>query len=137
MEFKDYYAILGISRYSTADEIRTAYRTLSKKWHPDLNPGQDVSQKMQDINEAYAILKDSVKKGRYDNIIMILEKMSRIFLLGSTSCFIDDSLKSLNGNRNKRRNKSNSNIGNQYRSSYGWLKSPNVSAKIPQNEQIA
>ena len=67
MEFKDYYAILGISRYSTADEIRTAYRTLSKKWHPDLNPGQDVTQKMQDINEAYAILKDSVKKGRYDN----------------------------------------------------------------------
>ena len=66
MEFKDYYAILGISRYSTADEIRTAYRTLSKKWHPDLNPGQDVTQKMQDINEAYAILKDFEKKGRYD-----------------------------------------------------------------------
>ena len=66
MEFKDYYAILGISRYSTADEIRTSYRTLSKKWHPDLNPGQDVTQKMQDINEAYAILKDFEKKSRYD-----------------------------------------------------------------------
>lgn len=66
MEFKDYYAILGIGRQSSHEEIRAAYRLLSKKWHPDLNPGKDVTQKMQDINEAYAILKDSVKKARYD-----------------------------------------------------------------------
>ena len=66
MEFKDYYAILEIDRQSTQDEIKAAYRLLSKKWHPDLNPGKDVTRKMQDINEAYAILKDSVKKARYD-----------------------------------------------------------------------
>lgn len=66
MEFKDYYAILEIGRQSSSEEIRTAYRLLSKKWHPDLNPGKDVTQKMQDINEAYAILKDPVKKARYD-----------------------------------------------------------------------
>lgn len=66
MEFKDYYAILEISRQSSHEEIRTAYRLLSKKWHPDLNPGKDVTQKMQDINEAYAVLKDPVKKARYD-----------------------------------------------------------------------
>ena len=67
MEFKDYYAVLEIGRRSTAEEIRTAYRLLSKKWHPDLNPGKDVKQKMQDINEAYAILKDPEKKARYDH----------------------------------------------------------------------
>lgn len=66
MEFKDYYAILEIDRQSSQDEIKAAYRLLSKKWHPDLNPGKDVTQKMQDINEAYAILKDPVKKARYD-----------------------------------------------------------------------
>jgi len=66
MEFKDYYAILEIDRQSSQDEIKTAYRLLSKKWHPDLNPEKDVTRKMQDINEAYAILKDPVKKARYD-----------------------------------------------------------------------
>lgn len=66
MDFKDYYAILEIGRQSSSEEIRAAYRLLSKKWHPDLNPGKDVTQKMQDINEAYAILKDPVKKARYD-----------------------------------------------------------------------
>ena len=66
MEFKDYYSILEIGRQSSPDEIKTAYRLLSKKWHPDLNPGKDVTHKMQDINEAYAILKDPAKKLRYD-----------------------------------------------------------------------
>ena len=66
MKFKDYYAILEIDRQSSSDEIKAAYRLLSKKWHPDLNPGRDVTKKMQDINEAYAILKDPDKKARYD-----------------------------------------------------------------------
>ena len=66
MDFKDYYAILEIGRQSSSEEIRAAYRLLSKKWHPDLNPGKNVTQKMQDINEAYAILKDHAKKARYD-----------------------------------------------------------------------
>lgn len=65
--FKDYYKILGISRQASAQEIKSAYRTMSKKWHPDINPGMDVTSIMQDINEAYAILKDENKKKRYDN----------------------------------------------------------------------
>lgn len=60
--FKDYYKILGISRQASAQEIKSAYRTMSKKWHPDINPGMDVTSIMQDINEAYAILKDENKK---------------------------------------------------------------------------
>lgn len=64
--FKDYYKILEIGSAATTQEIKLAYRALSKKWHPDLNPNIDVTQKMQDINEAYAILKDDVKRQRYD-----------------------------------------------------------------------
>lgn len=64
--FKDYYKILGITKQATAQEIRSSYRTLSMKWHPDKNPDADVTNIMQDINEAYAILKDKIKRERYD-----------------------------------------------------------------------
>lgn len=66
MGFKDYYNILEIDRQSSSEEIKAAYRLLSKKWHPDLNPNKDVTEQMQNINEAYAILKNPTKKARYD-----------------------------------------------------------------------
>lgn len=65
-EFKDYYKILNLIYPSNPEDIKLAYRRLSLQWHPDKNPGMDVTQKMQDINEAYTILKDPRKKGRYD-----------------------------------------------------------------------
>ena len=64
--FKDYYKILGVHSSATADEIKRAYRAMSMKWHPDKNPDADVTSMMQDINEAYAILKDKEKRNRYD-----------------------------------------------------------------------
>ena len=64
--FKDYYKILGISSSADNAEIKRAYREMSMKWHPDRNPGIDVTATMQDINEAYAILKDAAKRLRYD-----------------------------------------------------------------------
>ena len=64
--FKDYYQILEISQQASLNDIKQAYRTASKKWHPDVNPGKDTTQMMQDINEAYAILKDDTKRMRYD-----------------------------------------------------------------------
>lgn len=64
--FKDYYQILNISQTATLAEIKQAYRALSLKWHPDKNPDKDTTSIMQDINEAYSILKDSVKRQRYD-----------------------------------------------------------------------
>ncbi len=64
--FKDYYKILGVSTDASVEIIRKAYRNLSLKWHPDRNPDTDVTSIMQDINEAYAILKDEEKRSLYD-----------------------------------------------------------------------
>lgn len=64
--FKDYYKILGIAPSATQEEIKKAYRTQSMRWHPDKNPGVDTTAMMQDINEAYNILKDTATRARYD-----------------------------------------------------------------------
>lgn len=77
--FKDYYHILGISQYASLSEIREAYRVASKKWHPDLNKGVDTTQMMQDVNEAYAILKDEVKRKRYDAEYVLFRQKKTAF----------------------------------------------------------
>ncbi len=64
--FKDYYKILDIVSDASLEEIKKAYRSQSMRWHPDKNPGTDTTAKMQDINEAYNILKDTVTRARYD-----------------------------------------------------------------------
>lgn len=64
--FVDYYQILEISFPSSQEEIKKSYRMLSTKWHPHKNPGVDTTKKMQDINAAYFLLKNPVKKERYD-----------------------------------------------------------------------
>lgn len=63
---KDYYRILGVPPTASDAEIKSAYRSMSMWWHPDKNPNEDVTTRMQDINEAYYILKDSIRRQRYD-----------------------------------------------------------------------
>ncbi|MEY5069605.1 MAG: hypothetical protein RLZ47_1467 [Bacteroidota bacterium] len=64
--FKDYYHILEVEFGATDQEIKTSYKRLARKWHPDLNPGLDTHVMMQELNEAYLILKDPEAKLRYD-----------------------------------------------------------------------
>jgi curved DNA-binding protein CbpA len=64
--FKDYYKILKISSDADSNAIKAAYRKQALEWHPDRHPDMDVKSIMQDINEAYAILKDPQKRARYD-----------------------------------------------------------------------
>ncbi len=64
--FKDYYEILEIEQTSSPAEIKNAFKNSALKWHPDKNKNIDTTEKMQDINEAYLILKDSEARIRYD-----------------------------------------------------------------------
>lgn len=69
MEFKDYYAILGVPRNADEKEIKRAYRRLARKYHPDLNPGdKEAERKFKEINEAYEVLSDPEKRRRYDEL---------------------------------------------------------------------
>ena len=64
---EDYYALLGLSKGASQDEIKKAFRNLVFKYHPDRNPGDKVAEeKFKKINEAYSVLNDTNKKAQYD-----------------------------------------------------------------------
>ena len=66
MNKRDYYEVLGISKGASADEIKKAYRKLSKQYHPDLNKEEGAETKFKEIAEAYEVLSDDQKRARYD-----------------------------------------------------------------------
>ncbi|WKZ41022.1 MAG: J domain-containing protein [Anaerolineales bacterium] len=69
MDYKDYYKILGVERKANTDEIRSAYRKLAMKYHPDKNPGdKKAEEKFKEINEAYQVLSDDQKRAHYDRL---------------------------------------------------------------------
>lgn len=66
-DFKDYYAILGVNKTASADEIKKTFRRLARKYHPDMNPGDKQAEaRFKEVSEAYEVLSDPEKRQKYD-----------------------------------------------------------------------
>src|SRR4030081_2727231 len=73
---QDYYELLGVPRKANSKDIRTAFRKLARKYHPDLNPGDKSSeQKFKQLQEAYDVLSDTKKRQMYDQYGFYSENM--------------------------------------------------------------
>lgn len=68
MDYKDYYAVMGLERNATQDEIKRAYRKLARKYHPDVSKEPDAERRFKDLGEAYEVLKDPEKRAAYDQL---------------------------------------------------------------------
>ncbi len=66
MAQRDYYEVLGLQRTASTDEIKSAFRQLARKYHPDVNKEADAEERFKEINEAYAVLSDTDKRAAYD-----------------------------------------------------------------------
>jgi curved DNA-binding protein len=66
--YRDYYEVLGVPRDASADDIRSAYRKLARKNHPDVNKDPEAGQRFSEISEAYEVLRDPEKRERYDRL---------------------------------------------------------------------
>jgi len=83
-DFKDYYAILGISKTATSEEIKQAFRKLARKYHPDVNPNNKQAEaKFKEVNEAYEVLSDPDKRKKYDQFGQYWKQAGQGFPSGS------------------------------------------------------
>lgn len=77
-DFKDYYAVLGVSKSADADDIKKAFRKLARKYHPDVNPGDKAAEaKFKEVSEAYEVLSDADKRKKYDQFGQYWQQASR------------------------------------------------------------
>lgn len=69
MQFRDYYEVLGVPRDATAEAIKKAYRSMARKFHPDVNKAPEAEARMKDVNEAYAVLSDPERRAAFDQLL--------------------------------------------------------------------
>ncbi len=68
MQFKDYYAVMGVPRDATAEQVKQAYRRLARQYHPDVSKLPDAEQRFKEVGEAYEVLRDPQKRAAYDQL---------------------------------------------------------------------
>ena len=68
MKFRDYYEVMGVPRTATAEQIKSAYRRLARKYHPDVSKEADAEAKFKELQEANEVLKDAEKRAAYDQL---------------------------------------------------------------------
>src|SRR5690348_12778864 len=66
--FRDYYETLGVSRDADSEEIRRAYRSQARRYHPDVNKEEGAADRFKELSEAYDVLRDPEKRERYDRL---------------------------------------------------------------------
>src|SRR5512147_1462786 len=86
LEYKDYYAVLGVSRTASQAEIKKAYRKLARQHHPDAKPGDKTSERrFKEVNEANEVLGDPDKRRQYDELGANWEQISRARAAGGAA----------------------------------------------------
>ena len=78
---RDYYAILGIGRQASDDEIKKAYRKMAVKWHPDKNKAPEAEEKFKDVAMAYEVLKDKKKRELYGEKLVLFSLVKFVFFV--------------------------------------------------------
>jgi curved DNA-binding protein len=68
MEYRDYYKTLGLERSATAEQLKTTYRRLARKYHPDVSKEKNAEERFKEVQEAYEVLKDPEKRAAYDQL---------------------------------------------------------------------
>src|SRR5579863_969996 len=68
MEYRDYYKILGLERAATAEQVKTTYRRLARKYHPDVSKEKNAEERFKEVQEAYEVLKDPEKRAAYNQL---------------------------------------------------------------------
>ncbi|MHB8647563.1 MAG: DnaJ domain-containing protein, partial [Thermomicrobiales bacterium] len=90
MEFQDYYAVLGVPRTADEKQIKSAYRKLARKYHPDVNKETGAEEQFKRVSEAYEVLSDAEKRAQYDRYGQAWQQYQRNGGSGPTGQSADD-----------------------------------------------